>query len=131
MSLCFDEVGREIEVLDVTVIDNDILIMAENPIFSEHVSYGDRIRVKVEKDIYYYVETLQKSELVRHSWLLSKEVSESSEIEQIKEAISRMEGRYEQVFGGVLVINVPKDAERAIVSEVNATIEKIDRGGLK
>ncbi len=126
LHLCFDEIGREIEVLDVSLIDKETLIIEENPIFNEQVSYGDIIRVKQEKEIFYYIETIQKSDLIRHSWLLSKDISESEEIEELKERINKSEGRCEQVFGGLLVVNIPKDSKINVDEEINKIIKKTD-----
>ncbi|WP_090648031.1 hypothetical protein [Paenibacillus sp. UNC496MF] len=129
LQLCFDEDGREIEVLDVSMIDPDTLTIEENPIFSERVSFGDRIRVRRIGDVYYYIETLRKSELVRRSWLLSRRVSRSAELSAAKARIAEAGGNWEQVFGGLLVINVPQAFEGGIAADIDAIIADIDRLG--
>lgn len=123
--LCFDGVGREIEVLDVTRISRDTVEIMENPIFSNVVSYGDLIRVKEERNIYYYMETVRKSDLVRHSWLLSKEATESQEIEEFKNQIIKMNGNWEQVFGGFLIVNIPADRKIGLDDSIRNIIEKL------
>ncbi|MFC4811662.1 hypothetical protein [Paenibacillus sp. GCM10023250] len=126
LQLCFDADGREIEVLDVSVIDPDTVTIEENPIFSERVSFGDRIRVRRVGDVYYYIETLRKSELVRRSWLLSRRVSRSAELSAAKARIAEAGGNWEQVFGGLLVINVPQAIERGIAADIETIIADID-----
>jgi hypothetical protein len=126
LQLCFDKERREIEVLDVVIMDTDTLLIEENPIFNEQVSFGDIIKVRQEEEVYYYIETIQKSELIRHSWLLSKEISESTELVVIKDRINDVKGRTEQVFGGLLVINISLEYENEIVDEINQLIKKFD-----
>lgn len=127
LQLCFDKERREIEVLDVVIMDTDTLLIEENPIFSEQVSFGDIIKVRQEEEVYYYIETLRKSELIRHSWLLSQEISDSAELVVIKDRINDIKGRTEQVFGGLLVINISLEHESEIVDEINKLIKKFDR----
>lgn len=78
--------------------------------------------MREEKEIYYYVETIQKSDYIRYSWLLSKEISESIEIEQFKNRILHLKGKWEQIFGGVLVVNLPLDTEYDVNEEINRLI---------
>ncbi|RED66182.1 hypothetical protein [Cohnella lupini] len=108
-------------------MDTDTLLIEENPIFSEQVSFGDIIKVRQEEEVYYYIETLRKSELIRHSWLLSQEISDSAELVVIKDRINDIKGRTEQVFGGLLVINISLEHESEIVDEINKLIKKFDR----
>jgi hypothetical protein len=125
LHLCFDGVGREIEVLDVKRISKETMRVMENPIFSNVVSYGDIIRVREDRNIYYYLETVQKSDLVRHSWLLSKEATESQEIEDFKNKIIKMNGKWEQVFGGFLIVNIPADRQIGLDDSIRSIIEKL------
>ncbi len=125
LHLCFDGVGREIEVLDVKRISKETMRIMENPIFSSVVSYGDIIRVREDRDIFYYLETVQKSDLVRHSWLLSKEATESQEIEDFKNKIIQMNGNWEQVFGGFLIVNIPADRQIGLDDSIRSIIEKL------
>ncbi|MFC5652334.1 DUF4265 domain-containing protein [Paenibacillus solisilvae] len=125
LHLCFDGAGREIEVLDVKRMSKDTVKIMENPIFSDVVSYGDIIRVREDKDIYYYQEMVRKSDLVRHSWLLSKEATESQEIEEFKNQIIKMNGNWEQVFGGFLIVNIPADRKIGLDDSIRSIIEKL------
>ena len=99
----------------------------ENPIFSNVVSYGEIRRVREDRNIYYYLETVQKSDLVRHSWLLSKEATESQEIEDFKNKIIQMNGNWEQVFGGFLIVNIPADRQIGLDDSIRSIIEKLDK----
>lgn len=124
VTLCFAEVGRE--VLEVVIIDPETLIIEENSIVNQEISTGDTIRVKKDKEVFYYIETIKKSALVRHSWLLSKDACRSKEIVKLKERVVQLSGRYEQVFGGLLIINIPKEFEIEILEEMNKIFKPIN-----
>ncbi|MBB3068106.1 hypothetical protein FHS14_001082 [Paenibacillus baekrokdamisoli] len=124
MQLCFDGMGREIEILDVTQIDVDTVRMEENPIFTDRVSFGDIIKVREDKDTYHYIETLKKSKLARYTWLLTKEASESQALMELKNQVMRMNGNFQQVFGGLVIINVPVDSEFNVEEAINNIVER-------
>ena len=126
LHICFDEQGREIEILDVTPIDKDKFRIEETPIFSPGITMGDIIRVKEDKGVYYYQETVQKSHFKRYAWLLSKEAVNSTEIAAFKERIIRMHGKWEQIFAGLLVIHIPKDTMMNIDAEMNRIIARFE-----
>lgn len=126
LHICFDEQGREIEILDVTPMDTDKYRIEETPIFNPGITMGDIIRVKEDKGIYYYQETVQKSPFKRYAWLLSKEAVNSPEIEALKQRITRGDGKWEQIFGGLLVIHIPKDTMMNIDVEMNRIIERFE-----
>lgn len=124
IQLCFDDTGGEVEVLDVVFIDEDTVALEENPIFNDQASYGDIVRVRRDKETYYYIETIKKSELIKLSWLVSKEVSESQELENLISKITKNAGRCEQVFGGLLVWNIPKRFEQEVITEMQIILNK-------
>jgi hypothetical protein len=126
LHICFNELGREIEVLDVTFLDKDTYRIEETPIFNPGVTLGDVIRVKEERGIYYYVETVEKSNLDRYAWLLSKETVSSMEIAAFKQRILEIHGKWELIFGGFLVIHIPKDAAMDVDEEMNRIIERFE-----
>jgi hypothetical protein len=66
----------------------------------------------------------QRSDYIRYSWLLSKEVSESIEIEQFKNRILYLNGKREKIFGGVLVVNLPFGIEYNVIEEINRLVNK-------
>lgn len=126
LHICFDAEGREIEILDVTPVGKDKYRIDETPIFNPGITMGDIIRVKEEKGIYYYQETVQKSHFKRYAWLLSKEAVNSSEIAAFKQRILENEGKYEQIFGGLFVIHIPKSTLMNIDQEMNWIIERFE-----
>ena len=126
VQLCFDEVGREVEVLDVVIIDSESLCIEENPILNEEISKGDIIRVKKVFEIFYYIETIKKSDLAKLSWLLSKEIIESKELIKLKEQVKQFSGSYDQIFGGLLIINISKEFEIKIVEEMNKILKMMN-----
>lgn len=122
LHLCFDGVGREVEVLDVIQLDVDIYRIEENPVFTENVAFGDVIRVKALKDVSLYIETIEKSMFTRHNWLLSKEVIYSLELKVLKNKIRGWQGKSQQVFGGIFIVNLPVHTQVDINDEVQKVI---------
>jgi hypothetical protein len=127
LHLCFDGVGREVEVLDVVQLDEDIYRIEENPVFTENVAYGDVIRVKAIKDASMYIETIEKSTFTRHNWLLSKEVIFSLELKLLKNKIRDWKGKSQQVFGGIFIVNLPANIEVDINEEVQRVIDIVQK----
>lgn len=117
--LCFDEAGREIEILDVTRIGENEYRIEETPVFRPDLSLGDIIKVKEERGVYYYVETVRKSDYRKMVRLLSREAACSPELDAFKERVLKCGGKWETVFGGVLIIHVPKTAEQSMQAELD------------
>ncbi|CAM4483390.1 DUF4265 domain-containing protein [Paenibacillus typhae] len=126
LHICFDESGREIEVLDVTPVAHDKYRIEETPIFNPGIALGDIIRVKEKQGISYYVETVQKSAYIRYAWLLSKEAAASREISALKQAVKENGGRYEQIFGGFLVIHIQKGTAVDVEAEMSRILAKFE-----
>ncbi|WP_379153530.1 DUF4265 domain-containing protein [Paenibacillus sp. sgz5001063] len=126
LHICFDELGREIEILDVTPIARGKYRIEETPIFNPCITLGDIIRVEEKQGIAYYVETVQKSGYIRYAWLLSKVAAGSREIQEFKQRIRAHEGRWEQIFGGLLVIYISRFSEIDVESEMALILERFD-----
>lgn len=126
LHICFDESGREIEVLDVTPVAHDKYRIEETPIFNPGIALGDIIRVKEKQGISYYVETVQKSAYKRYAWLLSKEAAGSREIAALKQSVKENGGRYEQIFGGFLVIHIQKGTAVDVEAEMSRILAKFE-----
>ncbi|WP_238649618.1 DUF4265 domain-containing protein [Paenibacillus piscarius] len=126
LHICFDEQGREIEVLDVTRVAKDTYRIEETPIFNPGIALGDIIRVSEREGIAYYVETVKKSGLVRYAWLLSKEAAASEEIRSFTKRVTEHGGRWEQIFGGLLVIHLPKYSSVNVELEMARIIEHFE-----
>ncbi|BBI34264.1 DUF4265 domain-containing protein [Cohnella abietis] len=118
----FTEDSREIEVIDVIQVGDSLYRIEENPIFTELVAFGDTILVREEPDTYVYLETVRTSDYNRFSWLLSKEATDSQQLDAVKSRITALHGRWEHVFGGVFIVNIPKDAPYEIHDEMNRII---------
>lgn len=127
LHLCFDGEGLEVEVLDVTQLDDDIYKIEENPVFTEKVSFGDVIKVNTTRDVSIYIETVKKSEFTRYNWLLSKEVVHSLELKMLKNKIRDWQGKSEQVFGGIFIVNLPANTEIDIHKEVQKVIKTVQK----
>jgi hypothetical protein len=126
LHICFDELGREIEILDVTPVSRDKYRIEETPIFNPGIALGDIIRVKEKQGISYYVETVEKSGFRRYAWLLSKEAVSSKEIREMKQRIKDSGGRTEQIFGGLLVIHMPHNSGFDVEGEMARIIERFE-----
>lgn len=127
LHLCFDGSGREVEVLDVIQLDEDLYRIEENPVFTENVAFGDVIRVKTLEDVSVYIETIEKSTFTRHNWLLSKEVIYSLELKMLKNKIRDWQGKSQQVFGGIFIVNLPAHTEIDINDEVQKVIRMVQK----
>ncbi|MBD2867727.1 DUF4265 domain-containing protein [Paenibacillus arenilitoris] len=123
LHLCFDNEGREVEVLDVTQLEDNVFKIEENPVFTEKVSYGDVIKVRRMNDIAFYIDTVKKSKYKRYNWLLSREVVHSLELKQLKNKIGEWKGKSEQVFGGIFIVNLPANSPIDIHAEVQRVID--------
>ncbi|WP_138752714.1 DUF4265 domain-containing protein [Paenibacillus sinopodophylli] len=127
LHLSFDGAGQEVEVLDVIQLDKDIYRIEENPVFTENVAFGDVIRVKTLQDVSIYIETIEKSTFTRHNWLLSKEVIYSLELKLLKNKIRDWQGKSQQVFGGIFIVNLPAHTEVDINEEVQRVIRTVQK----
>lgn len=127
LHLSFDGAGREVEELDVLQVKEDVYEIAETPVFTEKVTFGDIIRVRSEKDVFIYMETIEKSKFTRYNWLLSKQVIHSLELKILKNKIKEWQGKAEQVFGGIFIVNLPSDSEIDINSEVQKVIKMVQK----
>jgi hypothetical protein len=126
LHICFDKRGREIEVLDVTPVAQGKYRIEETPIFNPCIALGDIIRVEEKQGIAYYVETVQKSGYVRYAWLLSKEAAVSREIHEFKQRITEHKGRWEQIFGGLLVIHLSKHSGVDVEAEMALILKRFE-----
>ncbi|WP_419871872.1 DUF4265 domain-containing protein [Candidatus Pristimantibacillus sp. PTI5] len=127
LHLCFDGLGQEVEVLDVIQLDEDLYRIEENPVFTENVAFGDVIRVKTIEDVSMYIETIEKSTFTRHNWLLSREVIYSLELKMLKNKIRDWQGKSQQVFGGIFIVNLPAHTEIDINDEVQKVIRMVQK----
>ncbi|MBW4083123.1 DUF4265 domain-containing protein [Paenibacillus sp. S150] len=126
LHICFDELGREIEILDVTPVGQGEYRIEKTPIFNPCIVLGDIIRVEEKQGIAYYVETVRKSGYARYAWLLSKEAAGSREIREFKQRITEYEGKWEQIFGGLLVIHLSRHSGIDAESEMALILERFE-----
>lgn len=117
--LCFDEEGRDIELLEVTPTGTDELRLEETPVFRPDLSLGDVIRVKEIQGIYYYVHTVRKSDYRRAARLLSVEAAMSPELKELRTKVLSSGGRWETVFGGLVILHFPLEAAERLEAEFN------------
>ncbi|BCG58857.1 DUF4265 domain-containing protein [Paenibacillus sp. URB8-2] len=120
VQLCFDEAGREIEILEVTRIGENEYRIEETPVFRPDLSLGDIIKVKEERGVCYYVETIRKSDYRKVVRLLSREAARSLELAAFRERVLNRNGKWETVFGGLLIVHIPREADKTLETELEA-----------
>lgn len=118
LHICFDERGSEIEVLDVTQVERDTYRIEETPIFNPGIFVGDIIRVKEEQGVHYYQETVRKSTLKRHAWLLTEQAAYSPIVAAFRQRVNEAGGSWEQIFGGLIVIHIPVPSSLNVEEEM-------------
>ncbi|WP_150275877.1 DUF4265 domain-containing protein [Paenibacillus tepidiphilus] len=124
LQFCFDEHGREIEILDVTPVARNEYRIEETPLFHPGLSLGDIIRVKEKQGILHYIETVHKSRYRKYAWLLSQEAAESREIKDFIRRVAGQQGRWERIFSGVLIVHLPAAANLDAEGEMAAILQR-------
>jgi hypothetical protein len=69
---------------------------------------------------------VQKSAYQRYAWLLSKEAADSGEIGSMKQRVKENGGKCEQIFGGLLVIHMPKNTMVDAEAEMTRILAKFE-----
>ncbi|MNR54601.1 hypothetical protein D3C85_1748180 [compost metagenome] len=72
------------------------------------------------------METVQKSAYLRYAWLLSKEAAGSREIRDLMQRVQENGGKWEQIFGGLLVIHMPKNTVIDAEAEMSRILAKFE-----
>lgn len=92
----------------------------ETPVFRPDLSLGDIIKVKEERGVCYYVETIRKSDYRKVVRLLSREAARSLELAAFRERVLNRNGKWETVFGGLLIVHIPREADKTLETELEA-----------
>ncbi len=75
-------------------------------------NYGDVIEaVEITARTLQFVRVVERAPLKRFQFLLSQDVAESPALEPILSRVEALDGRWERVFGGVLIMYLPEDSE--------------------
>lgn len=73
-------------------------------------NYGDVISAEViGPGALRFVEVVERAPLKRFQFLIPRDVAESRELQTVLSKIDTMDGHWERVMGGVLILCLPKD----------------------
>ena len=106
------------EDLIVAPLGSDLYRLEESS-FASEIRYMDVMRAVAQDDgSLLFKEVVTRSDLATHSWVLSKEILSSRELREILDLAMAVGGNWEQAFGGVLIIHVPKELIEMIVGQI-------------
>jgi hypothetical protein len=114
------------EELLVTPLGSDVYRLEESS-FCGEMRYLDVIRAVTRDDgALLFKEVVTRSELANESWILSKEIMASRELREILDLVLTMGGKWEQAFGGILIVHAPKESIETIAGQIRALHPKAD-----
>ena len=64
-----------------------------------------------------FKKVLKRAPLKRYSWVIWKEIAESTKLEEFFVKISSEGGYWERIFGGIMTVYMPKDSKMNIENE--------------
>lgn len=75
-------------------------------------NYGDVIEaVDIASGTLRFVKVVERAPLKRFQFLLSRDYAESPELEMVLSRVETLNGHWERVFGGVLILYLPEDSD--------------------
>lgn len=99
-----------IEELIVSPRPDGCFRLEETPAFSEFASYGDTIQADVAQDgLLVCRKVVARSGLRTVRWLVSENFIGSAAWASAKDRLMACGGNWEQLFGGYLILHVPRD----------------------
>ncbi len=108
------------EDVTVTPLGSDLYRLEESSFWGE-IRYLDVIRATVRDDgSLLFKEVVKPSELATESWVLSKEIMASGELRAVLDRVIALGGNWEQAFGGVLMVHVPKQSMEMIAAQIKS-----------
>lgn len=107
------------EDLIVTSLTSNLYRLEESSFVGE-MRYLDVIRaIPLEGGSLLFKEVVTPSTLATQSWVVSKEIVESPELSKVLDRVMAIGGNWEQAFGGVLIIHLPKELMDMIAEQIN------------
>jgi hypothetical protein len=104
--VCFLDGSRESLLL--TPLGENRFRMDESSMFGE-VMYRDVIEaIETEGGVLRFVAVVEKSPLTSRSWISRQELIETDAIQNLLRRIMDEGGNWEQTFGGVLTVHLPR-----------------------
>ncbi len=105
------EAGSE-QTMDVTPLEGNLYRLEVTPVFVEQQLFlGDIIEAETQEDgVLSFRRLVTPSPWCHWQWFLSRATVESPAFEALKEAIEEQGGKWEQVFGGLFFVHLPKES---------------------
>lgn len=109
---------------ELAVIDHgdDLYELMETPLLFE-ASIGEIYKAVRNGDQLIIKELYKESRFVKFSYLLSRNQEDHARLNEIKGNIEFNEGKWEQVFGGIFIVYLPKESEFDIENEMKSLFE--------
>ena len=110
--------GGDSESALVTPLGANRYRLEENLLLGE-ATYHDILEAEAQADgTLRYLRVAEPSGLKTESWILSKTLIESPDLTKLLERVDAAGGRWERVYGGVLIVSVPPTSA-GIFDEIN------------
>lgn len=109
---------------DVIILDSYRFKLACNDPFIEELTYGTIIEVEKElheQDVYKFKRIVEESEYRSESLFLPSELNET-ELRIVGDMINNEGGYWEVIFGGLGIVNLPKNSTLNVIEELNKLI---------
>ncbi len=121
--LRFDETTRE--ELAVCSLPGSCFRLRETPVLASQAVYlGDIIDTTLLPDgSHRFERVLVPSPFTHYSWFISREASASNQLKYFVEAVESSGGDWEQIFGGVLHLHIPKGSTFDVEAEMSRVLE--------
>lgn len=100
------------ESIWVTPMEPDIYRLEGNPVLSENASFGDVIEVSTDKEgKKHFKRITSQAEFRTYRWVLSSHITTSMEFKNFCDKVKQQGGMWEQVLGGVVIVNIPLSSD--------------------
>jgi hypothetical protein len=111
ITLTFPDEGVTFSRILVTPITGNRYRLDETPLLIEGVKYGDVVTLELQPDGTFQFQAVFESSSWRlYDYILSKAVIESAAFQELLSTVIAQGGRWEQFFGGCILIYLPPDA---------------------
>lgn len=114
---------------DVIRLDSCKFKLACNDPFIEELSYGTIIEVEnelYEPEVYKFKRIVEESDYKSESLFLPPELNET-ELRIVGDIITNEGGYWEVIFGGIGIVNLPKNSTLDVIEELNKLIRNKGR----
>jgi hypothetical protein len=124
--------GKATERLMITPLGHNLYRMEETALSEEPIFYHDTIEASwsLGRGLCFR-RVVEKSGLRVFRFLLSKEVIEANAFQVFLQRVSAHDGHWEQIFGGILIVHLPRGSACQPKSEIRAVLRSLSHSDLK